>query len=81
MNRPTKIEVFTKMAGGIASLGIAIKQFQSLGSIWSKKQQDVPFGEKLLQTIITLGMSISMAIPAIMNLKNGFVTLGMAEAF
>lgn len=60
-----KIENYAKMAGGIAQVGSAIRQVQNLGSIW--KNQDLTTGEKLLQTVTNLAMSLPMLI-------NGFRT-------
>jgi hypothetical protein len=67
MTRAFNIETFTKTAGSIASLGAAIQQVQNLGSIW--KNEDLSTGEKILQTITNLGMTIGMVIPALTNLN------------
>ena len=62
-SRAVTIENYAKMAGGIASVGSAIQQMQNLGSIW--KNSDLSSGQKLLQTITNLAISLPM-------LANGF---------
>ena len=58
MQRAANIENYTKMAGGIAQVGSAIMQVQNLGSVW--KNEDLTTGEKLLQTITNLAISLPM---------------------
>jgi len=58
MQRAAKIENWAKMAGGIAQVGSAIQQIQNLGSIW--KNSDLSGGQKLLQTITNLAISLPM---------------------
>ena len=58
MQRAANIENYAKMAGGIAQVGSAIMQVQNLGSIW--KNEDLTTGEKLLQTITNLAISLPM---------------------
>ena len=58
MQRAANIENYAKMAGGIAQVGSAIMQVQNLGSIW--KNEDLTIGEKLLQTITNLAISLPM---------------------
>jgi hypothetical protein len=58
MQRAAKIENYAKMAGGIAQVGSAIQQVQNLGSIW--KNEDLTIGQKLLQTITNLAISLPM---------------------
>ena len=58
MQRAANIENYTKMAGGIAQVGSAIMQVQNLGSVW--KNQDLTTGQKLLQTITNLAISLPM---------------------
>ena len=81
IQRATKIDMFAGLTGGLATVGMAIKQFQSLGSIWSKKEQDTSIGEKLLKTVISLGMGLSMLLPALVRIKTAFTNLGIAQAF
>ena len=63
MQRAANIENWAKAAGGIAQVGSAIQQIQNLGSIW--KNSDLSSGQKLLQTITNLAISLPM-------LANGF---------
>lgn len=58
--RAATIENFAKMAGGIASVGAAIQQVQNLGSIW--KNEDLTTGQKLLQAITNLAISVPMLV-------------------
>ena len=58
MQRAANIENYAKMAGGIAQVGSAIMQVQNLGSIW--KNEDLTTGQKLLQTITNLAISLPM---------------------
>ena len=58
MQRAASIENYAKMAGGIAQVGSAIQQVQNLGSIW--KNEDLTTGQKLLQTITNLAISLPM---------------------
>ena len=58
ITRAATIENFAKMAGGIASVGTSIQQLQNLGSIW--KNEDLTTGQKLLQTITNLAISLPM---------------------
>ena len=57
-SRAVTIENYAKMAGGIASVGASIQQLQNLGSIW--KNEDLTIGQKLLQTITNLAISLPM---------------------
>ena len=81
VNKVFNIKSLTNFSGGLATVGMSIKQFQSLGSIWSKKEKDTSIGEKLLKTIISLGMGLSMLLPALARIKTAFVDLGIAETF
>ena len=58
MKRAADIENWAKMAGGVAQVGSAIQQIQNLGSIW--KNSDLSGGQKLLQTITNLSISLPM---------------------
>ena len=81
VNKVFNIKSLTNFSGGLATVGMAIKQFQSLGSIWSKKEQDTSIGEKLLKTMIALGMGLSMLLPALKRIQVGFTELGIAQGF
>lgn len=59
-SRAVTIENYAKMAGGIASVGASIQQLQNLGSIW--KNEDLTTGQKLLQTITNLAISLPMLV-------------------
>ena len=56
--RTSTIQSYAKLAGGITSVGMSIQQVQHLGSIW--KNNDLSQGEKLLQTVTNLGMTLPM---------------------
>ena len=57
-NRTIKTQDLVSLAGGIAQVGSAIMQVQNLGSIW--KNEDLTTGQKLLQTITNLAISLPM---------------------
>lgn len=63
--RTITVQNVVELAGGIARLGSAIQQIQNLGSIW--KNEDLSIGQKLLQTITNLAISLPM-------LATGFTT-------
>jgi hypothetical protein len=60
MQRAAKIENWARAAGGIAQIGSAIQQVQNLGSIWANS--DLSTGQKLLQTITNLSISLPMLV-------------------
>jgi hypothetical protein len=68
------VQNITALTGGLASLGAGIQQVQNLGSIW--KNSDLTTGEKLLQTITNLSMSIPMLINGLSKVTT---TLGLVE--
>lgn len=47
-------------AGSIGQLAFAVQSFQSLGSIW--KRDDIEIGEKILSTVMNVGMALPMLI-------------------
>lgn len=67
MQRAFTIESITMLIGSVGSLAMGIQQLQNLGNIWANK--DISAGQKILQTIINVSMSVGMLIPAILNLK------------
>ena len=71
------IDKVAQAAGGITTLAMSIQQLKNIGSIWSN--DDLTTGEKLLQTIMTLSMSIGMIIPALTRLNNVFNLVNGAE--
>jgi hypothetical protein len=71
------IDKVAQAAGGITTLAMSIQQLKNIGSIWSNG--DLTTGEKLLQTIMTLSMSIGMIIPALTRLNNVFNLVNGAE--
>lgn len=63
--RTVSVQNVVQLASGVARLGSAIQQIQNLGSIW--KNEDLSTGQKLLQTITNLAISLPM-------LATGFTT-------
>jgi len=63
--RTITVQNVVELASGIARLGSAIQQIQNLGSVW--KNEDLSIGQKLLQTITNLAISLPM-------LATGFTT-------
>lgn len=76
-SRAIDIEKYTKIAGGIAQVGMAIQQVQRLGSIW--KNADLSTGEKLLQTATNLSMSFMMLSRGAGQLIKSFGLVSMAS--
>ena len=66
----TVTDGFVKATEGLMSLAMAINAVQGLGDIWN--DEDASIGEKVLQTIMTLGMvlpGVSSAIAAFKAIK------------
>ena len=62
-----ELQSITQAIAGVTSLSFAWQSFQSLGSLWA--DSDVDGGEKLLQTIMNLTMSLPMLIDGFKSLK------------
>lgn len=69
-----RIQNLTNMAMAVGNLAYAIESLKSLGSIWDN--DDLEIGEKILQTIVTVGMAIGPLTFGIKDLGTGFQTLG-----
>lgn len=54
-------------AGAVGQLSFAWQSFQSLGSLWAS--DDIDGGEKLLQTVMNLSMTIPMMVSGFKDLK------------
>ena len=52
-------------AGSIGQLAFAVQSFQSLGSIW--KRDDIEIGEKILSTVMNVGMALPMLIGGVQS--------------
>lgn len=62
-----ELQSITQAIAGVTSLNFAWQSFQSLGSLWASS--DIDGGEKLLQTIMNLTMSLPMLIDGFKSLK------------
>lgn len=62
-----QVQNLTNMAVAVGNLAFAWQSFQSLGSLWASS--DIDGGEKLLQTIMNLIMSLPMLIDGFKSLK------------
>lgn len=62
-----ELQSITQAIAGVTSLSFAWQSFQSLGSLWASS--DIDGGEKLLQTIMNLTMSLPMLIDGFKSLK------------
>lgn len=62
-----ELQSITQAIAGITSLSFAWQSFQSLGSLWANS--DIDGGEKLLQTVMNLTMSLPMLIDGFKSLK------------
>ena len=63
-----KAQNIADLTSGIMSLSMAITQVQNLGSIWDN--DDLTFGEKLLQTVMSLGIAFGQLSNAMKLLKS-----------
>lgn len=73
LDRQANIANVTSMIGSIGQLSFAWQEFQNLGSIWSN--DDLEIGEKWLQTIMNLGMTLPMVTSSVRDLGSGFKSL------
>lgn len=62
-----KAQNIADLTSGIMSLSMAITQVQNLGSIWDN--DDLTFGEKLLQTVMSLGIAFGQLSNAMKQIK------------
>lgn len=69
-----QVQNLTNMAVAVGNLAFAWQSFQSLGSIWDN--DDLEIGEKILDTIINLSMTLPMIASGTKDLETGFQTLG-----
>jgi len=74
--RAADIKSYAELAGGIAQVGSAIMQVQNLGSIWANA--DLSLGEKLLQTITNLAISLPMLTN---GLRKAASSMGLMQIF
>ena len=72
-----QIKNITNVVGGIGQIGAAIQQVQNLGSIW--KNADLNTGQKLLQTITNLSMSIPMLISGFTRINKTVQLFGTTQ--
>lgn len=77
------ISSITSVISSVGQLSFAWQSFQNLGSIWAN--EDLDYGEKVLQTIMNVSMALPMAVSALTDLKSsGELLIGqwiaMAEA-
>ena len=63
---------------GLGSLAFAIQSVQNLGSIWSN--DDLTIGDKILETITNLSMTIPMLVSGVSQMKDGWFATGEAFA-
>lgn len=58
---------YVQIASAVTSLAFAWQSFQSLGSLWAN--EDLSLGDKVLQTILNLSMTLPMAIEGLVTLN------------
>ena len=75
--RALMIEQYAKVAGGIASVGSAIQQVQNIGSIW--KNEDLKTGQKVLQTITNLAISLPILVTGVTKAATALKVLALAQ--
>lgn len=78
--RTSTIQNYAKMASAIGQVAMGVQQIHNLGSIWSN--QDLSSGEKILQTITNLTMTLPMLVSGLgtMATSLGLVTMLEGEA-
>lgn len=76
-SRAIDIEKYTKIAGGITQVGMAIQQVQRLGSIW--KNADLSTGQKFIQILTNASMSALMFGRGMGQLVKSFGLVSMAS--
>ena len=77
VSRAVTIENYAKIAGGIASVGNSIQQLQNIGSIW--KNEDLKTGQKVLQTVTNLAISLPMLITGVTKTATALKILALAQ--
>lgn len=73
LEKMSTVDIFSNMTTGIVNLGSAIENVKNLGSIWSN--DDLTTGEKLLQTMINLAITLPMVFSGIKLVKAGLFDL------
>jgi hypothetical protein len=61
-----KLKNFTDAVGAIGRIGSGISQLKNLGGIWNK--EDVSIGDKILQTLTSIGFALPMVVSGVKNL-------------
>ena len=77
LNQVQQEDYSQRIAGivtGLGSLAFAIQSVQNLGSIWSN--DDLTIGDKILETITNLSMTIPMLVSGVSQMKDGWFATG-----
>ena len=61
-----KLKNFTDTVGAIGRIGSGISQLKNLGGIWNK--EDVSIGDKILQTLTSIGFALPMVVSGVKSL-------------
>lgn len=77
VDRQKQIQSIINMTSAIGDLTFAWQSFQSLGSLWAN--DDLTTGEKVLQTLTNLGMTLPMLINGITTLQESTKKLQIGE--
>lgn len=72
-----RVANIVNMTGAIGQLAFTWQSFQALGSLWSN--DDLELGEKILQTVMNLAMSLPMAFQGIVDFGTGFTNIVKAK--
>lgn len=73
----SRINQIVELTSAVGDLAFAWQSFQSLGSIWAN--EDLSFGEKLLQTITNLAFTLPQLTLAVHTLQNTMNTVRAAK--
>ena len=71
-----KLKTFTDTVGALGRIGSGISQLKNLGGIWNK--EDVSIGDKILQTLTSVGFALPMVVSGIKNLGAALSLTGKA---
>ena len=67
------VQAVSDLTSGIMSLSMGIQAIQNLGSIWDN--EDLSFGDKFLQTIMSVSMGLNGIVSSVRTLKTSVPTL------
>lgn len=76
LTQQEKITNLVQIASGLGSVAFGLQAVKEVGDIWS--EDDLTTGEKVLETITNMSMSLPMLATGVMDVKNAFTALGIS---